>query len=108
MNPNVAKNQTNPKLDENFINTLKKKDNFDTIGNDAAKDIKELYERRIQMNRNIFCLPTSLIMNTIDNVNMRNRNSQIEDVIKNLQQKLAINVVKNEEDEIKKINSCYH
>lgn len=84
--------QQNPKLDEDFIKTLKGKTDFDTIGNDTVKDIKELYEERIKRNKSISCLPSSLIMNTLEKVNLRNRNSQIEDIIKDLQTKLQDNV----------------
>lgn len=47
-NPSSGRVITNPKLDENlFISILQKKEDFDTLGNDTAKDIKELYEKRI-------------------------------------------------------------
>ncbi|KAL4480538.1 hypothetical protein ABPG72_022293 [Tetrahymena utriculariae] len=104
INPKTIKN---PKLEEDFIKTLKGKTDFDTIGNETVKDIKELYEDRIQKNKSISCLPSSLIMNTLEKVNLRNRNSSIEDIIKNLQNKLQENVAAQEEKEIKKVNEQY-
>ncbi|KAL4438133.1 hypothetical protein ABPG74_016912 [Tetrahymena malaccensis] len=104
INPKTIKN---PKLEEDFIKTLKGKTDFDTIGNETVKDIKELYEDRIKRNQSISCLPSSLIMDTLEKVNLRNRNSSIEDIIKNLQNKLQENVAIQEEKEIKKVNEQY-
>ncbi|EAR84214.2 ser/thr phosphatase family protein (macronuclear) [Tetrahymena thermophila SB210] len=104
INPKTIKN---PKLEEDFIKTLKGKSDFDTIGNETVKDIKELYEDRIKKNKSISCLPSSLIMDTLEKVNLRNRNSSIEDIIKNLQNKLQENVAVQEEKEIRKVNEQY-
>ena len=63
----------NPKLEENFLKTLREKDDFDTIGNDTMKDIKELYEARVNQNDIIKYLPCSVFMNTVESVGQRNR-----------------------------------
>lgn len=57
---------------------MKDKDTFDTIGNDAASDIKDLYEERLSRNKRIFCLPSSLIMSTMETDGVRIRYGEIE------------------------------
>ena len=75
---------------------MREKDDFDTLGNDTAKDIKELYEARVMKSEKIKYIPCSVFMNTVDSAGQRNRTQQIEEILGNLQEKIIANVSKTE------------